>query len=245
MKRLLFLTILILFLTHGKAQFIEKLYLKDSTTIYTGWIVEQVPQDYIKLLRLKERDTVEVKTEEIWKIVRVIDPKNHLIPFGQKSKRDQTIYAEVLGNGLFYSLNYDTRLQKNKREGWGLRAGIGIISISAKDTVNNLKGRVAITSIPLMANYIIGKNRSGLEVGIGPTILLAKLKDLRNSAPDNVSTSNLLDEPLTANNIYLTGVIGYRYRALNNGFLFRIGLTPYVSDGAINMSGGLSLGFVF
>lgn len=246
MKRFLSLTIFILFFTDGKAQFIEKIYLKDSITIHTGWIVEQVPQDYIKLLRLKEKDTIVVKTEDIWKIVRVIDPRNPLVPFGQKVRREQAIYAEALGNGFFYSLNYDARLKKNTTDGWGARAGIGMISISAEDTLNNLKGRVAITSIPIVANYIVGKKRSGLELGIGPTIVLAKLKNLRNSSPGNVSTgTNILNEPITSNQVFLTGAIGYRYRSLNNGFLFRIGLTPYLSDGTINMLGGVSLGYVF
>lgn len=131
-------------LMNAKAQFVEKIYLKDSITTYTGWVVEQVPQDYLKILRQKERDTIQVPANKIWKIVRVLDLKASN-PFSITQRvagiggRSQALYLEFVGNSYDYSLNYDTRLKKGIRDGWGIRAGAGFSKFHSFDAILNQK----------------------------------------------------------------------------------------------------------
>jgi hypothetical protein len=246
MRRLILLISVVLITADAQSQFIEKIFLKDSITIYTGWIVEQVPQDYIKILRQKEKDTVTIKTENIWKIVRVIDTKHYHSPFEKQGNRDQAVFFEALGNAFFYSVNYDIRLKKGDRKGWGIRAGLGVLSVIATDTVNHLKGKLAVTTIPFILNYTIGQKRSSLELGAGVTFLVLKLKKLSNSNGTNVITgSSLLNYSNNSPNAYINGIIGYRYTSLKNGIIFRTGLTPYFSDGGISLLAGISLGYHF
>jgi hypothetical protein len=246
MKCLLALLLFLFTLKNSFAQFVEKIYLKDSITVYTGWIVEQVPQDYIKILRLKEKDTIQVQSENIWKIIRVIDTKNYRSPFNKKVGRNTAIYLEGLGNGIFYSLNYDTRLKRGIRDGWGIRAGFGLLSIDVVDTSLNVKGKAILNTVPVAVNYLIGQKRNALELGIGGTLLYTRLKNLDASDFINIDPgSSFFDEPLKVYTVCLTSIIGYRYTSLNNGFMFRAGLTPYIGFGGFNFNIGVSLGYHF
>lgn len=226
-------------------QFVEKIYLKDSATVYTGWIVEQVPQDYVKILRFKEKDTVLVRSEQIWKIVRIID--THKLFNSQRPesiKRSNAIFLEGLGNGLFYSLNYDTRFKKGSRDGWGIRAGAGVISGSLVDSADNKKGKVTFTSIPLLLTFLKGKRRSALELGIGSTFIFTKLKGSGNDTFEGVD-GEVIRKLINKGSIAITAAAGYRYTSLNNGIIFRAGITPYIFSGSFSMLFGVSLGYHF
>lgn len=246
MKRLITLALLMFTIQNVQAQFIEKIFLKDSITIYTGWIVEQVPQDYVKILRLKEKDTIRVQSENIWKIIRVIDTKKYHSPFNNRTGRSAGIFLEGLGNGILYSLNYDTRFKKSERDGWGLRAGLGLLSINVVDTNLNVKGKAILNIVPLVASYLIGKKRNALELGLGTTFLYARLKNLKGSDFSSIDVGNdVLDEPLKAFTICLTSVVGYRYTSLRNGLIFRAGIAPYIGFGSFNFNIGISVGYHF
>lgn len=65
------------------------------------------------------------------------------------------LFVEFIGNGLGISASYDVRLKPGRNDGFGLRAGLGILQSYA--------------TIPLAINYIVGKNRSGFETGLGIT----------------------------------------------------------------------------
>ncbi|WP_017257377.1 hypothetical protein [Pedobacter arcticus] len=68
----------------------------------------------------------------------------------------QLIDGQILGDGLFFSINYDTRF-KTSNKGLGLRAGVGILFGAA---------------LPVSINYLIGNSnkRSFLELGAGGTV---------------------------------------------------------------------------
>jgi hypothetical protein len=124
--------------------------------------------------------------------------------------RSQGVFVEVLGNGLIYSLNYDTRFSQGF-DGWGGRAGIGYIAIEG----------VRFTAMPFLVNYLFGKEKHFFEVGVGTTMLI-------------VSDSNGSFSPVGDRNrgTGFTGAmsLGYRLEPTDGGFMFRAGLTPIFSS---------------
>ena len=75
---------------------------------------------------------------------------------GLMAQRAHVVYAEALGGGLFYSLNYDVRF---KPQPGGLGARVGFT------------GTENILVAPFHFNYISGQ-KHGIELGIGFTLLL-------------------------------------------------------------------------
>ncbi|MCW3118789.1 MAG: hypothetical protein JWM28_2871 [Chitinophagaceae bacterium] len=71
--------------------------------------------------------------------------------FNSPGGRRKTVYLEFLGNGGVISANIETRLKPGRNDGFGIRVGVGFLTL------------------PLGVNYIIGKKRSGFETGIGIT----------------------------------------------------------------------------
>lgn len=136
-----------------------------------------------------------------------------------------SVYLELLGNGLFYSINYDHRFSNH----WGGR--IGLMFIGGQSDQSNDKIGVAI--LPVMANYFVGSGSHRLELGAG-LIFAAAGGTLENYG--SFSGGGLGG---------LTSTIGYRYQPAGGGFLFRVGATPFYSDGRAQLSGGLSLGYAF
>jgi hypothetical protein len=243
MKNFYFLLLLSIFSSAARSQFVERVYLKDSVTTYTGWIVEQVPQDYVKMLRQKERDTIRIASDNIWKIVRVIDTKAD-DPFSttEPTGRNQAIYVELGGSAYYYSFNYDTRFRKNRRDGWGARAGIGIFNLDIMDGSENKIGRATITAIPVQVNYLLGKKRGALELAAGVTPLFARLNFNTNAANSSFSFFN--EE---VRDFYLApmGVVSYRFTSLNNGFMFRVSLQPSITYGEFYLGAAFSAGYHF
>jgi hypothetical protein len=73
--------------------------------------------------------------------------------FSVNAQRTKIAYLELLGNGIFYSLNYDTRFA-NTHDGLGARLGI---SFYRKEAI----------AVPIHLNYVIGSGNHGLELGGG------------------------------------------------------------------------------
>jgi hypothetical protein len=68
-------------------------------------------------------------------------------------QRQRTIYAEVLGSGDVYSLNYDVRVSP----GAALRAGVASWGVGS-----------GVIAFPLTASSLIGRGELSLEIGAGP-----------------------------------------------------------------------------
>ena len=130
-------------------------------------------------------------------------------------KVPNSVYIEVLGNGGFYSVNYD-RLFCNY---FGVRVGASYIHLGDA-------GQYA--SFPLMANFFIGKKKHKLEMGAGFTIM--------NEAPPG-------DFSHPDTKYFRTATLGYRYQSKEN--FFRIGFTPLYTGYEIIPLGGVSFGFAF
>ena len=70
-----------------------------------------------------------------------------------------TVYFELFGNGLLYSVNYDRMITDNI----SVRAGYGGLSVSSASTMEDVK----ITMMPVLGNYLMGGGNHKLEIGAG------------------------------------------------------------------------------
>lgn len=137
-------------------------------------------------------------------------------------------YVELLGNGLFYTVNYERFF------GPELSARGGLMVFSVSETENGTETSGTVNVVPLTANYFLGDSHR-LELGAGPVLF-------RLSA--SVDTPGLSDSD-SGVAFFGTATVGYRYQSPGGGFLFRIGLTPIISGDGVAPWGGLSVGWAF
>ncbi|MBS9523488.1 hypothetical protein KI659_05580 [Litoribacter alkaliphilus] len=113
-----------------------------------------------------------------------------------------SIYGEVLGNGLFYSINYERNILATEKV--FLSPSVGLSSV----------GRNA-TGIPVMILAYFGGGNSSLETGLGYTGFYREEDFLNFMVPDK----------RTYFEHYSTARLGYRYES-PKGFLFKVAFTP-------------------
>ena len=136
-----------------------------------------------------------------------------------------SVFGEIGGQGFFVSANYDRLLFDTTPHNIALHAGLGFW---AKNLISS-SGESGVT-IPINMSYLYGYNHK-FELGIGYTFVTETFK-----VEDRTFTS-----PGT-----LTAIIGYRYQAIDGGFLFRVGVAFYLTtEEAITGMGGLSFGYAF
>ncbi len=228
--------------------FTERVYLKDST-FYEGYIIEQVPAQYLKIDRIKEKDTITVPLSLVWKITKTYTPppKPTLEKVEPKKKKERYLkvaYGELLGSGGIYSLNYDMRTEKAKRNGWGFRIGVERIPIDSKDTVTGEELRLKSTIIPFNMNYLFGKKKGFFELGLGATYVFLRFKGKQLSSEE---VENLQTDIFNGNlaTIFGTLNIGYRHVPYNRGIMYRITFTPLLISTLLIPSIGISVGYKF
>ncbi|MEM9824737.1 MAG: hypothetical protein AAF985_26860 [Bacteroidota bacterium] len=117
-----------------------------------------------------------------------------------------SFYVELFGNGLIFSANYDMRFTQSN-VGLGGRVGLGYVG-----GVNS-----SVLTIPVMANYLLGKDGKYFEVGGGLTFVSANVDFIG----DNDSASA----------VWGTLSFMYRYQPIDGGFMWKIGITPLIADG--------------
>lgn len=152
------------------------------------------------------------------------------IGFSQELKRDtsiihNTVFAEAGGVGLWYSVNYERLFKKMSFTGATVRVGTAYFGD---------KNNSAMT-LPVNANLIVGEKKHFLELGGGPTFLLA--------FTDDVYTMALFTN------------ISYRYQNISKrGFMFRAAFNPLIGDWGNELHawrwigrpwGGISFGYGF
>ena len=143
------------------------------------------------------------------------------------SKTKNAAYFELFGNGGLYSINYERNIHRN------IYFRIGFANWQTETLSDNPDPRI-MTTVPLIVSYLSGFTNHHFEMGVG--LLLGKINDGSESDP-------IFD---------LTGFFGYRYQSLiSKGFLFRIGLAPFISLNGTNYPDGyfiipgLSVGYHF
>ena len=141
------------------------------------------------------------------------------------SYSQNAVYFEGLGQGLLYSVNFDHRFAEN----FAVRAGFSHFTIG-------FISDVSITTIPLMVEYLSGSGNHHLEIGLGAVPVYGRISgDLFGSSEGTTG----------AWVIVATATVGYRYQPVGEGFLFRIGLTPFFMNAGAQIFGGASIGYAF
>jgi hypothetical protein len=146
--------------------------------------------------------------------------------FAQESEdalSKNSLYLELGGNALVYSINYD-RILSNA---FSVRGGIGYYSL--EDDLEGGDNSVSLAAFPLTLNYLLGSGSSRLELGAGLVILTGSA-DL-----GGVSTSNA--------SVIGTATFAYRYQKPMGGIFFKAGFTPFISGGSFIPWFGLSVGY--
>jgi hypothetical protein len=139
---------------------------------------------------------------------------------GQENFRRQAVFVELLGSGVFGSVNYDFRF-KPGNDGLGLRAGIGAIP----------SGIV----FPFGLSGLVGKKRVTFEYGAGITAALI--------------TGPITQDLTFTDGLENFGVIGFanagiRFTPTDNGLLFKLNWNPmFNSEGPILGWFGLGVGY--
>jgi hypothetical protein len=153
-------------------------------------------------------------------------------PEAPSSRAENVVFAEVLGNGLLYSLNYERLF-----ESWhvGLRAGASFFTHEVSRYGSS--GNLTIVTFPLVASYYLGWRAHHLQLGLGATVLYTKVaKDSQGIAYES-DGSGLGLAP--------TAVIGYRYLPQHSGISFGAGFTPLVRTTSFLPWGGATVGYAF
>lgn len=143
-----------------------------------------------------------------------------------------TVFLELGGNALFYSLNYERVLPSDV----ALRAGFGYMSVSA--TSGTAGGNASVLTIPLTFSYLgVGGGSAKLELGAGATFT-------RFSA----SASSGFGDEIEAGAFVPVGtfIAGLRLAPPGGGFNFKLGFTPFWHpDVGFFPWGSLAFGFGF
>lgn len=135
------------------------------------------------------------------------------------AQRGQAVFAELGGNGLVFSFNYDTRFN-NTPDGLGARLGLGFIG----------SGDAGAVLIPAQVNWLLGKNGRYFELGAGLTVV--------------TGTGRAFDEDFS--NVVGTMTFGYRRQPVDGGFMWKIAITPVIAEGIFwPYFAGLGLGYTF
>lgn len=144
---------------------------------------------------------------------------------GQEIKAPKnSAYVEVFGSGGLYSINYERRINSNL---YG-RLGVANWTIASET-------ETTLTTIPVMITYLWGEDKNHFEISGGMLFGRKTEEDINHQILD------------------LIAFIGYRYQPPDNGLVFRIGFTPFLSldneanypDNNFYPSAGISIGYHF
>jgi len=170
----------------------------------------------------------------------VMSAKNSSKSGGREAKN--AIYVDLLGPGLFYSVNYDRVLTDD------LSARIGFSYLSLGASASDGAGTTVSESfsywaVPLTVSYLgIGSPNNMFEVGGGGVLLDVKGSGLVDAEGENVDAQGNIDTMLFG----LTALAGYRHQPADGGFVFRVGVSPVmVFNSGFLPWGYLSLGGAF
>lgn len=165
----------------------------------------------------------------------------------EKTVPTKSVYFELGGPGMAYSLNYDFRFDKTNMNSWGMRVGAGALGVSGEDT---------FFSVPVMVNRLYGKGPHYFEIGMGATFLAYTqgANDFRDCVP---GTSGCTGSKVESQYNFLLPIdgspsvmgtmnFGYRRVPENGGFTWKINVNPvFNNNGFWPLFGGVGIGYAF
>jgi hypothetical protein len=115
--------------------------------------------------------------------------------------KSQSVYTELLGRGIFYTINYEHNFSKAVH-GWRSQIGMGYLPTS-------------LISVPVSATYVLGRASHHLEIGGGATYFGGYIwgdDDKFNPA------------------INLQALAYYRYEKPGSKFYFKLGIPITIAE---------------
>lgn len=129
----------------------------------------------------------------------------------QAIKRN-TFFAEVGGNAMLYSVNYDRLLKV--RDTWRLTSRIGFMYLNTLTSQNrNLVG------VPIEFSYLRGNTNHFFELGLGLTAIHDQYQLDEPAIPIRQA---MVKELITIAALRF----GYRYQKNEGGIFYKVGFTP-------------------
>ncbi len=122
-------------------------------------------------------------------------------PLQEKLSKKNAVYLELLGQGLFYSVNYDRILLVGNKLALSGRVGLSYYPITSFFDAHTI-------AIPIEFNLLVGNGLTYFEFGLGGTYMQG------------------LDKPNFSKSFFASLRLGYRYQKDEGGLMFRIGFTP-------------------
>ncbi len=156
--------------------------------------------------------------------------------FAQQIKKN-SVYLELAGNGIIYSVNYDRIIPISNHFKLAPRIGISLLPTSKNSDYSNFISPVEINA--LWAKNKESKNH--LEFGVGLSLITVKIQFIN----DPSETTKLAKVTTTR--------LGFRHQKSTGGFMYRVGLVlpvaqdnyAKIKDLKSNYFGGISLGYTF
>lgn len=167
---------------------------------------------FISFKTIQAQDTIRLK--DITK-----DPKSERFKV-VTDRAPQTVFAELLGAGILFSIHYDRRFEK-RTDGFGFRAGLSAV------VPDESRGFVYVLGI----NHLVGNNKKGRFFESGINFTNYSYKSTFNNSRYNESLISL--------------TLGYRSQPITGGFCFRGGINPIYIDDVFIPYPYLSFGFNF
>ncbi len=152
---------------------------------------------------------------------------------GKIAGKQHAFYIELLGNGFFYSVNYDW-IFIDKRN-INISGRVGLTYMPHWERFTEVRG----PGMPLELNFLIGKKSNFIELGLGATYFYFY-------EPYDKIHFNFLMETLR---------LGWRYQRPAGGLMFRVAVVPIATfsiDRRFDDEGwivpyffGISIGYTF
>jgi hypothetical protein len=163
-------------------------------------------------------------------------------------KRNKVITANAIAFGtlyLFGGVAFDTRFTKNQTHGLGCTIGIDNIinqyftfHDDGCDDLSSFRFKKAM-SVPLSLNYLFGAKKHHIELGAELFPMIKMGYESRQIAGDWIT------KKATKLNVYPFVNIGYRYQALQKGFVFSALLKPIYFEGSLGVAFSTGIGYGF
>jgi len=221
------------------AQAAQDIVYLTSGLSHQGIVIEQKPGEYIRLLRLPERDTLQFSMEAIDRIVKIVAPENSLLPentarpTAPEKRFNTNQYVAMLngyiGGGKYALVGIGMSVGRSFGDRWQAGLGVQFIHQTSSNTFPNQQ------IIPITADF-------KFKISESPKGRFATLLAL--SAGYNISVDDEQFDSGLSNNIRITdGVffnpsIAFRVNILRNaGLMFDVGY-QFSSGNIYNVESG-------
>lgn len=82
-----------------------------------------------------------------------------------QAQKKQTVFLELLGPSTVFGVHYDTRFHANTN--WGMRVGLACTASNGHSFLPESGDLRKAVTIPFDLNYLIGKRKHFVELGVG------------------------------------------------------------------------------